>query len=156
MSRYVVDTSSLVELAQIYPRSRFPSLWKKVGALVADGRMSAPWQVYKEIERRDDELFRWAREHRDMFEKDADEVTALAASLIKKYRRMRNRDVGEERADAYVIALAHHIAAGRFDERPVIVTEEGRRPGSIPRVAELYGLTCIRIADVVEAEGLNA
>lgn len=154
MARYVVDTSSLIELADLYPLKRFPNLWKKVDALVSEGRMSAPWQVYKEIERKDDELFRWASEHKEMFEKNSDEVEAIAIKLAKKYKNMRNKDEGE-RADAYVIALAHHVDAGRLDEKPVIVTEEGRKRGQIPRVAELYGLATIRIADVVAAEGLD-
>ena len=154
MPRYVVDTSSLIKLAHLYPLNKFPNLWKKVEALVLEGKMSAPWQVYKEIERKDDELFRWASEHKEMFEKNSDEVAAIAVNLEKKYKNMRNKDEGE-RADAYVIALAHHVDVGRFDEKPVVVTEEGRRRGQIPRVAELYGLASIRIADVVAAEGLD-
>lgn len=118
--------------------------------------MSAPWQVYKEIERKDDELFKWAREHKDMFEKSGDEVVDLAAKLMKKHKKMGNRDVNVERADAYVVAQAHHMDAGRFGEKPVVVTEEGDGPGQIPRVARSYGLRSIGITDMMKETGLAA
>lgn len=156
MRRYVVDTSSLVELAQRYPQAKFPALWSGIGALVAGGSVSAPWQVYKEIERKDDELFKWAHEHKEMFEKGGDEVVDLAAKLMKEHKKMGNRDVNVERADAYVVAQAHHMTAGRFGEEPVVVTEEGDGPGQIPRVAGSYGLRSIGIADMMREVGLDA
>lgn len=53
MPGYVVDTSSLIDLARHYPRKAFPGLWKKIEVLVAEGRLVAPLQVYKEIKQGD-------------------------------------------------------------------------------------------------------
>ena len=45
--------------------------------------------VYREIQRKDDELFKWARENREMFEKGGDdEAVDLAAKLMKKHGKM--------------------------------------------------------------------
>lgn len=87
MRRCAVGAGSLAELAQRCPPARFPALRSGIGALVEGGGVSAPWQVYKEIERKDDELFKWARENREMFEKGGDEVVDLAAKLMKKHKK---------------------------------------------------------------------
>ena len=106
MRRCAVGAGSLAELAQRCPPARFPALRSGIGALAAGGGVSAPWQVYKEIERKGDELFKWARENREMFEKGGDEVVDLAAKLMKKHKKMGNRNANVERADAYVVAQA--------------------------------------------------
>ncbi len=156
MRRCAVGAGSLAELAQRCPPARFPALRSGIGALVEGGGVSAPWQVYKEIERKGDELLKWARENREMFEKGGDEVVDPAAKLMKKHKKMGNRDVNVERADAYVVAQAHHMTAGRFGVEPVAVTEDGDGPCQIPRVAGSYGLRSIGIADMMREAGLAA
>lgn len=91
MRRCAVGAGSLAELAQRCPTARFPALRSGIGTLAAGGGVSAPWQVYKEIERKGDELLKWARENREMFEKGGDEVVDLAAKLMKKHRKMATR-----------------------------------------------------------------
>lgn len=156
MRRCAVGAGSLAELAQRCPPARFPALRSGIGALAAGGGVSAPWQVYKEIERKGDELLKWARENREMFEKGGDEVVDLAAKLMKKHKKNGQQERKRGKGGRVRCCTGRRMAAGRFGEEPVAVTEEGEGPGQIPRVAGSYGLRSIGIADTMREAGLNA
>ena len=152
MTKYVVDTSSLINLTRHYPRKAFSGLWKNIEALVEEGSMVAPLRVYKEIERKNDEIFEWSQAHKFMFKKEVDDVEKAAAKLIKKYKSMSSRDTSIEKADPYVIALAHYIATNTLAEKPVVVTEEGTRRNQIPQIARSHGLRYLGLAGMILEE----
>jgi len=56
MNIYIIDTSSLIEMKNRYPKKNFPSLWEKVEELISKNRLISPLEVRKEIEKGDDEL----------------------------------------------------------------------------------------------------
>lgn len=148
----VVDTSSLVDIVRRYPEVVFPGLWKKIDALVVEGRMTAPWQVYEEIEQKHDELFGWAKNHMTMFEKNTYQTRQFAVKLSKKHRQMSSRHAGAERADPFVIALAYYTPSDLPGGRAILVTEESTKTGRIPQIASLYGLTHLDLVGMMLEE----
>lgn len=152
MHGYVVDTSSLIDIVRHYPEVVFPGLWKKIDALVVEGRMTAPWQVYKEIEQKHDELYGWARNRMVMFKKNTRHVAQFAAKLSKEHRQMSGRHASVERADPYVIALAYHTPSDLPGGKAILVTEERTKAGQISQIASLYGLTHLELVGMMLEE----
>ena len=153
MRNYVVDTSSLINLQQYYPSAAFAALWDKVGSLAEAGRMIAPVQVYAELKSKDDELSKWAGRHSSMFKQNSSDQIKFATMLADKHKEMRSGDFAMERADPYVISLAHDKAGETLDSEWVVVTEEGGGPGQIPRISRLHRLKHCKLTDVILGEG---
>ena len=117
--------------------------------------MSAPWQVYKEIERKDDKLLKWARENREMFEKGGDEVVDPAAKLMKKHRKMATRTQTWNRRTR---TLLHRPSHGRRQVRRGAGRSNGGWGGSRPNSSgrRIVWVRSIGIADTMREAGLNA
>lgn len=64
---YIVDTSSFIEMKKRYPKDVFPTLWQRVDELIRMGRLIAPVEVKKEIDRGDDDLKKWVDSRKKMF-----------------------------------------------------------------------------------------
>ena len=52
---------------------------------MAEGRLAAPLQVYKEIRQKNDELSGWAVEHKAVFKKSTDRIEKVAARLASEH-----------------------------------------------------------------------
>ena len=152
MVKYVVDTSSLINLRQYYPRAAFSALWDRVGSLIVKERMIAPTQVSKELKRKDDDILKWINEHGTMFKKSSEGEVKFATRLAKQYKKMKKRNFVVEKADLYVIALAHHRASETLGDKWAVVTEEGNRQGQIPWISKQHGLDCYKLTDVILKE----
>jgi alpha-D-ribose 1-methylphosphonate 5-triphosphate diphosphatase PhnM len=61
---YCIDTSALVDMRIVYPLRNFTSVWEKFGKLVEEGKLISPNEVSREIEKRDDDLRKWTRQHK--------------------------------------------------------------------------------------------
>lgn len=59
-NKYVIDSSSLIDLKRKYPVDVFPGVWEKIDDLIVSNRLIAPEEVFNEIENGDDELVPWA------------------------------------------------------------------------------------------------
>ena len=67
-SGYVIDTSALIDLHRVYyAPDVFKMLWTRLAELAQKRILIAPRQVYTEIKQRDDDLLKWARQHKYMF-----------------------------------------------------------------------------------------
>src|SRR3990172_8959313 len=60
---YCIDSSSLIKLKQDYPRKTFPPVWDRIEGLIEEGRLFAPLEVFKEIEK-DDVLGPWCKKRK--------------------------------------------------------------------------------------------
>ena len=66
LSGYCIDTSSLIDLwRRHYPPDVFQTLWEKdIEALIFQGEIIAPQEVFNELKQKDDELFKWVKKHK--------------------------------------------------------------------------------------------
>lgn len=152
LSHYCVDSSSLLHAAnRAYPPRRFPRLWREIEALVDEGRLIISIEVYRELERKDDEVFAWCKERRDVFCREIDgDVQAHVIRLMRAYPRLVDTRKGKSGGDPFVIAQA--LAA---NPHLVIVTEEkggSETSPKIPFVCANEGLRCIDILTLIDEE----
>ena len=132
-----------------YPIDVFPALWQKIEALVNQGQIIAPDEVYREIERKDDELFRWAKTRKTMF-KPLDEATQVTVKeILGKFPRLVDTRKDRSRADPFVIALAKTSGS-------ILVTgEHGGTPEKpkIPTVCHALNIRPMNILQLIRSQG---
>ncbi|MDD4121137.1 MAG: DUF4411 family protein [Clostridia bacterium] len=160
---YVIDSSSLINLRQYYPLSVFKSLWKKCEELIHQDRLGAPTIVLTELERKDDELKKWAQKHQNhLFHENPDHYLK-AREILQTFPKLINSALEHEQADPFVIAMALDRIEGPqkslFSSNQVyLVTEEkftGKRKKktTIPEVCNYYEVPCIPILEMIIKEG---
>jgi hypothetical protein len=105
---YSFDTSAIVDWwVRHYPPEIFPSLKANVETIVAEGRFKASRYVLTELEQGGDELYEWAKLHKDeIFIEDDEAAQQIARSLIQKYSFPDHPKKGLTGADPFVIARA--------------------------------------------------
>jgi Domain of unknown function (DUF4411) len=150
--KYSVDTSAILEAwRRRYPPDIFPAVWKRLDGVILDGELRASEEVLLELEKRDDEVHAWAKEHKaKMFvpldEKQQEHVAAILAAHERLVDTRKNRSA----ADPFVISLA-------MAERCTVVTAEAatgkpERP-NIPDVCAAMGIPCIDLLGLFREKG---
>jgi hypothetical protein len=127
---YCLDTSALVGAwVRLYPPDVFPALWENLDQLIDSGEVVAPEEVLNELEAKEDDLFAWARERRDLLFVPLDEdQMAATTEILREFPRLVGELADRNRADPFVIALARVRGL-------VVVSEErggNRRPPPHP------------------------
>lgn len=154
---YCSDASSIIRLKQDFPRKVFPAVWEKVEELIRVGRLIAPDEVYREIEK-DDVLSPWAKKHKKMFVKPDQQQIDAAKDVASRFPSLAKPGRFGPAADPFVVGLAHLQTQKQPNSlyapgaECFVVTEE-RGPASIPGACKQYKLTCISLVEVFEREG---
>ena len=147
---YCIDTSALVDLWRTsYPPDVFRTLWHRIEDLISEGRLIAPREVSKELEKRDDELLKWARRNKKMF-KDLDTFQIKEVQrILNDFRDLVDPNRTTPEANPFVIALAE--AKGWS----VITSENPGGPGGCPKIPDVckeYGIDCLGLVDFFRKE----
>lgn len=161
---YCVDTSSLVNVQRTYPRAVFPGVWEQISELARAGRLISTREVLNELERGgDDEIYKWAKNHRFMFQDPDGEQIEVARGIVNDLQFQGLFDIDSETPDAdpFVIALAavQQRRSSMFPTQYVVVADEARaQPGRKPRIPDVcndprYQLECIRVLEMFAREG---
>lgn len=141
---YCIDTNALIDLwRRAYPPDIFPSLWRDLEKLISDGSLISPREVLNELEKKDDELLKWAKNHKKMFQDLDDAQARQVRSILNEFSNLIDQHKTTPDADPFVIALA--ISKGWA----VITSEKpstGGRP-KIPDVCKRYGVKCISLIE---------
>lgn len=146
---YSIDSSALVHgWRRVYRPKNFGFIWDQLAALVAVGRLRASIEVYNELQRKDDELFKWCKERKEeMFVEIDEAIQAHIARIMKSHPRLVDTVKGRSGADPFVIALA-----ATTDPQMVVVTEEYAGKTRIPDVCTAEKIEFCRLADLIERE----
>lgn len=154
---YCADASSLLKMKQDFPQTVFPTVWEKVERTIHDGRLFAPEEVFREIER-DNELEAWAKLRKLMFKKITVEVWEAAQEIAARFPGLAKHGRFGPAADPFVVALArienHPTNASLYDESGecVVVTEEGGGSEQIPAACAAFGVPCTNLVGLFERE----
>ncbi len=106
--KYCLDTNVFIEpWVRLYPEDLFPSFWRKLSEFAHTELAIAPTQVLEEIERRNDDLHEWVREHGDLFVSIDEAMDKSMKHLMAHYPKLVNMGLQPVGADPFVIALAH-------------------------------------------------
>ncbi len=153
---YCVDTSSLIECKQVYSIEVFPTLWDSLAGIVEAGRLIAPREVLREIEKQDDELLAWVKTNKKMFVPPTDDQLAITRNILRNFPNLVDPTRATPQADPFVIALG--VEEKNSGRNCIVVTEEAMvRPPSpkvkIPNVCDAHGILCIGILELFKREG---
>lgn len=156
--RYIIDTSSLIELNQRHPVDVFPSVWRKIEGLINSNRLFAPREVYDEISRIDDLLFDWSKKQPKMFIEPTVEQITIVKEILSRYPSLIRIDRKYD-ADPWVIAVAIEMIRNPQQAlekiKRIVVTEEKLRGNKIkiPFVCQNYSIEAIDILNMFRMEG---
>ena len=148
---YCIDTSSLLHAWQrAYPPRRFPGLWAQFDALIDAGRLVASLEVFQELQKKDDDVGKWAKERKESLFRDIDQdIQDNVVSIMTSYPKLVDTSTGKSGADPFVIALA------KCPPPSVVVTQEGfgsAKTPKIPFVCQQEGLKCINLLQMIDHE----
>lgn len=147
---YCFDTSSFINpWSKSYPIANFPTFWEKLDDMINAGDLIAPMEVFIEIEKQEDELYKWVKARKQLFKEVNNEVeVAMKDKVLSKFPNMINPQNTRESADPWVIAQA-------IVEGAIVVSEEEKskkkRP-KIPDVCKGLNVARIRIIDLITAK----
>ena len=150
---YSIDTSALIAaFHERYPIENFPSLWRKMEALIKNGRLKMSQIVFEEA-MRDTDIKQWCDENqlKSNFQVAIDEsVQERVSDVLSEFPRLVDNRKEKSGADPWVIAFALTI------DNCIVVTEENptkskNRP-KIPDVCVHFNLQCLKIVDLIEQE----
>jgi hypothetical protein len=131
-----------------YPPDVFPKIWERVESLISEGRGISPEEVWKEINRRSDEMRQWAKSQSKLFVPLDLDQTVEATKILKTFARLVDTRRGRSRGDPFVVALA------KLRGCTVVTGEEvgsQARP-KIPFVCSHYGVECIMFLKMMQLE----
>jgi len=132
-----------------YPPDVFPTVWEHLRRLANVGKIVSSEEVFRELERKEDELFAWAKRYKGMFLPLDDAVQASVTEIMAAFPRLVDGRLGKSFADPFVIATA------RVTERVVITGERPtgkvQRP-KIPDVCQHFGVECINLVELFRRE----
>ncbi|MGA2222110.1 MAG: DUF4411 family protein [Verrucomicrobiia bacterium] len=155
---YCVDTSSMIHIHRDYPEDVFAGLWQSIAKLVQTDRLIAPREVFKEIERGDDQLLKWAKKHKHIFRNLDPTQVQMVKQIEADFPALVDWLRETPEADPFVIALAQVQAENRkgelFASKHIVVTQESpTKANRIPAVCRHYGIECINVLELFRREG---
>jgi len=141
---YCIDTSALIDLNESYPQDIFPTIWKNLEKIIYQGRLIAPKEVYKELEKIEDKLLNWAKKHKVIFKNlNLQQISLVKNNILKNFPKLVDQFKQGPQADPFIIGLA-------ITESCSIITSERSGPSyrpRIPDVARHYGIKCLSLID---------
>ena len=149
---YSADSSALIHgWRRIYRPKNFGFVWDQLGVLIEEDRFKASVEVYNDLEKKDDELFKWCKERKDKLVVDIDDnIQAHVARIMKAYPRLVDTVKGRSGSDPFVIALAASTTPTM-----TVVTEEFVGKIRIPDVCNAEKINYCGLADLIEYEDWN-
>lgn len=125
MSAFCLDTSAFIDLwVRRYPQDVFPSLWVRIEELIREDVLLSPDEVLVELERKEGELYAWAKKRKKMFRPLTEDVQKGAQDVLRMFPKLVDSRRKKGDADPFVISLAQIT-------RTVVVTDE--RGGTVER-----------------------
>jgi len=134
-----------------YPIEVFPGLWEQTDGLIQLGRIKSVLEVYREIRKQQDELYRWVKPRKYMFVPEDVELSEAVVEILSIPRFGRMVEEGRNGADPWVIAAAR-VHGG------IVVCDEGhsRNPlkkPKMPDVCDHFGVPIITHLEFIRRTG---
>lgn len=159
---YCIDTNTLIHSWRFwYAQQTHPTLWDAFADLGRSGKLKMPEQVFQELSQREDDVYAWCKERKDILVYEAtDETEDMYRALVNEYPEMvGSLGTGSNYADLYVVAVAMITGA-------TVVTDEdhgfkfdpnrkkrSRRNFEITNVCFEQDVPLIRAYDILRNEG---
>lgn len=155
LPKYTIDSCSLIRLKEVYPLDIFSPVWEVISKLAATGQLISCEEIYDELEAmegEEDEVLLWAKEHRSIFHPLDGPTQEKVKEMLASYPNLLDLKKSKSSGDPFLIATAmKHGCIVVSDENP----SGGPGKVKIPDVCRLYGVGCIRLLDMLRAEGVK-
>lgn len=151
--RYSLDSSFLITAwRRSYPPDVFRSLWSNLSDVVEDGSIVAPVEVRHELERKDDDVLAWTRQHSLTYVELDEEIQRRVLEILARFPRLIDTRKNRSGADPFVIALAQ--ARGLT----VITFEEKSNSATRPKIPDVCDgmprkVDCVNLVQLAQREG---
>ena len=147
---YIFDTSAFIAAwSEAYPIESFPVLWKRLDELIQQGRLIAPYEVFRELGKKDGDAHAWLKPRKNLFRHEDEQLQISAAEVLRQFPKLMKAGGSRGAADPWVVALARV-------ERGIVVTKEdmgSEQKPKIPYACRHYGLECVKVLAVIRGEG---
>ena len=142
---YCIDTSSLIDMQDIYPIDTFPGVWEQMESIAETGELVSPREVFRELEKRTDELCGWAKRNISFRDLNSSQEAVVKDIMAQYGAKFVDISKLTPEADPFVIALA------KSESRTVITQEKHANLSGpqtkykMPNVCDDYDVECIPI-----------
>ena len=146
---YVLDANVFIEAARrYYAFDLAPIFWESLVHHAANGRIQSIDRVKEELERGNDELATWVREHFSDAFASTDEVDIIGSYReVMGWVQAQDQFSDAAKADFATGADGWLVAYARSEGRIVVTHElpaiDARRKVPIPNVCEAFGVTYV-------------
>lgn len=149
--KYSIDTSALLDAwVRYYPPDVFASIWEKLSQVATNGTLIATEEVLFELEKKDDDVFKWAKSHSGMFLPVNEPIQLEVTSILGAHPRLVDTRRERSGADPFVIALA------KIESCTVVTSERATgnlgKP-NIPDVCSQMNIRCLHLLDMYRELG---
>jgi hypothetical protein len=104
---YSFDSSAFIQPhRRYYPFDVFPSFWRHLERLIAEGSILATEIVRDELEQKDDELTAWAKNQNGLFVPVDQEQQLAVTAIVNRFPKWVDADSSKNQCDPFVVALA--------------------------------------------------
>lgn len=105
--KYSIDTSAILDAwRRYYPPDVFPHVWKNLVELIDQDVIIATELVLGELERKDDEVYKWAKQQSNLFIPIDEEIQLAVLNILQNHKKLIDQRKNRSGADPFVIALA--------------------------------------------------
>lgn len=145
-NKYSIDTSAILDAwVRLYPPDIFRALWLNIESLINDEQLFATEEVLYELEKKEDEVFKWAKKQK-MFIPISVEIQQIASQVLSEFPRLVDTRKDRTQADPFVIALAKHKNFTVVTSEKATGTPDKPR---IPIVCQNLGIKCINLIQFI-------
>lgn len=150
--RFCLDTSFLINgWHKHYRIDVFPSLWDVLGTLMDEGVVFSCEDVFRELKDKEDTLLKWAKQHRNAFERPTEEVLGNLAQIMRRFSNFAAQGGARNRADPIVIAHAQVDDAVLVTDEHPSEKQKPTKPPKIPNVCSTLGIPWMTPIDFLAA-----
>lgn len=135
-----------------YPIDVFPSVRQKLGDIAREKIVVSPREVLRELEKRDDELYKWVKENISFHNLDY-EQQEIVRNIMARFPNLVDINKPTPEADPFVIALAksYNLIVIAQENRVKISGPESKP--KIPNVCDELNVEWIRLLDLFREQG---
>jgi len=159
---WVIDTSSILQVRRVVAKTQQNKVFTALGALVAEGKLVFPSQVFSELDRNSDpddpadKPHAWAKKHKAYATRHGVDLLIVKAILAHpQIAKIIDPDkAGVEEADPYVLGLARQLGG---DHDVTVLCEETRdRPDKLSMTSGcgLLRIVSLRMEPFMSLKGI--
>ena len=138
--RWLLDSSFFINGWQRYPLDLFGPVWGRLSALLCSGRVHSCDEVYREIEKKDDDLFAWVKPLKGAFDQPDDAVTRKMREVMRRHPNFVALAGTMNRADPWIIAHASITKSVVVTDEQATPRQSDTKPPKIPNVCDEWGI----------------